>query len=510
MLLVLMLLVTACGQKTKGTEKAGSQETTTGDTNKSGSDKDATSEGETLEPYEITWYLGGTPQKDHDLVEAEINKITKEKINTTVKFKFIDWSNYSQQMQVLMSTGEKMDLVFTSNWANDYLTGVNKGAYQEINMEDLQKYAPHVIEGVPASAWDAAKVGGKLYAMINTQVIARWPAVMLQNKYMDKYNFDISKVNDLADLTPLFEDIVDNEEGIYPINAHKNTNILSFYITKMGLEYFSATNPFGLYLNDDGLEVVNIYDTPEMKEFFYLLRDWNNKGIIRADASTVTDMKSEISNGLVASVFAVNNPDTLINFARDMGVSPKEMTAKPLSEPVLSTGSVIATMNAISTNSKNPERCMMLFNLMYDKEDTRIINLLTYGIEDKHYTKVEDDLIELIPNSGYLINCGWEYGNLFNCYRTSPDQPKWYPVGPDINNKAITSKSLGFNIDTKPIKSELAQMTSIFDEFMPALLTGSVEVDGQLEKFLNKLEKAGSAKVQKEIQKQINAWKSAK
>lgn len=511
LMLALTIILSACGSNetndTEASKETQTEQNTTTDVTEVESDTEAEEE---LEPYEITWYMPNTPQKDMDLVLEEINKLTKEKINATVDLKIVDWGNYDQQMQVLMSTGEKMDLVFTSNWTNDYINGVSKGAYREITLEELEQYAPNVIDGVPEKAWDAARVDGKLYAIINTQVLARWPSILVQKQYLDKYDFDLSSVESLNDLTPLLEQIANNEDGIYPIDITRNTGILNYYITKLGLEYFSESNPFGLYIDSDTLELVNLYETPEMKELLVTLRDWYNKGIIAPEALTISDLNAEASSGFVASMFAVNNPDTVINRARAWGMEADELVIQPLDEPMLSTGGIIATMAGISVTSENPERCMMLYNMLYDKEDTRLFNLISYGIEGVHYNKVEEDLIELIPESGYIVDCGWEYGNMFNSYRTNPAQPKWYPAGPDINDRAFTSKSLGFNMNTEPIEAELAQISSAMDEYLPALLTGSVDVDEYLGLLLDKLEKAGSAKVKEEIQNQLDAWNAAK
>ncbi len=465
-----------------------------------------------LEEVTLEWYVAvpSASQRDLSKINEAFSAITKEKINAKVNLHFIDFGSYAQQMQMKLSSGVPIDLMYTSNWANDFYTDVAKGAYHELDYDKIKELAPNVINGVPKAAWDAAKVDGKLYAIPNTQVLARWPAIMLQTKYIEKYNFDVSTVKDIKDFTPLFEKIAKNEKGVYPIDVHKGIDILGFYISKMGYEYFGNSNPFGVKLGDKDLKVVNLYETPEMKDMLNVLRDWNSKGIIRKDAATVTDTAGELSNGVYASIFAVNNPDTVVNQARNWKVEPKDLTMVPLSDPFLSTGSIVATMTAIGQNSKNAERAYMLYNLMYDEKDTRLLNLLSYGLEGDHYTKVEDDLIELKPDSGYYVDCGWAYGNMFNSFRTSPSQPKWRPAGPDINNKAIISDMMGFSLNPTPIKSELAQISSVMGELTPALMTGSANVDECLKQLNDKLKKAGSDKVQAEIQKQIDAWKAAK
>lgn len=461
-----------------------------------------------LEEVTLEWYLAiPGVQKDADEVIAEASRMSKEKINANLNIHFMDFSNYGQQMQLLHSSNTVIDLMYTSNWTNDFYTDVSKGAYQELDFAKIQELAPNVIGGVSEAAWKAAEVDGKLYAIPNTQVQARWPSIMLMKKYVDKYSFDTSTVTEIQDFTPLFKEIADNEAGVYAIVMSRNTDVLGFYISKMGYEYFGAQNPLGVKLGDASLEVVNLYGTEAMRELLDTLREWYQMGAIREDAATVTDTVGEVANGMYASMFGVNNPDTLVNQARLWSVTLEELVMVPLSDPFLSTGSIVATMSAVGQNSKNAERVYMLYNMLYDEQDNSLIDLLSFGIEGKHYNRVAPDLIDVIPDSGYYVDCGWAYGNLFNNSRTDPTQPDWRPLGPQINDTAIISDMLGFSMNPEPIKSELAQISSVMDEFVPSLMTGSVDVEEYLAQLNDKLEKAGMETVRAEIQSQLDAWK---
>lgn len=472
---------------------------------------DASNESETKgEPVVLDWYLALPPQDKQDDVFAAINEILLDELNIQVNFHIFDFGTYGQQMQMLMTSGQKIDMMYTSNWTNDFYSDVSKGAYQEIDMSLIEQYGPNILAEVPAGAWDAARVEGKLLAIPNVQVLARWPSVLIQNRFAEQYGFDLSSVQNLEDLTPLLQSIADNDKDMYAIDINKNTNILSYYASNMGLEYISESSPFGIRIDDASLEVTNIYNTDEMLSFMKLLRSWYESGIIRKDAASVTDVTAEKQNGKLAAIFCVNNPDTLVNQAKAMNLDPAELTMIPLSDPYLSTSSVVATMTAINVNSQYQKECIEVLNKFFDAEDTRCINLLSYGIEGVNYNKVEDDLIEQIPNSGYWIDCGWAYGSIFNCLRTNAAQPAWRPAGPDINANATTSPIMGFSFNPEPVKNELAQIAAVMDEFVPSLMTGSVDVESTLTQFNEKLAQAGADKVQAEIQTQLNAWLETK
>jgi putative aldouronate transport system substrate-binding protein len=462
-----------------------------------------------LKPYEITWYLPQSVFPDAKLVQDAMSKITKEKINATLNIQLVDWGTYDQKMQAITASGEKADLIFTSNWTNDYLQNVNKGAFLDIT-DLLPKYGPDILKQVPPSAWGATKVKGKMYGIINTQVLARTPGVLINKTYLDKYGYKADQFKKLADLTPFLEKVKQGEPDKYPFSLKGDTDVMGNYGSAIGLEYFSQKNPGVVRIDDASSKVVNLYETTEFTAFLKQMRDWYAKGIIRKDAATIKDTNSdELAGKYISSTFTVINPDTAANQARRFGGGDaNNVAAVEFSKPYMSTGSIIATMTAISRTSKDPARVMMFYNLMY--ADPELFNLMSYGIEGKHYTKVSDGLIKKIDNAGYWMDSGWEYGNMFNSFRTSSTQPKWYPAGPDKNTAAIPSKLLGFSFDPSNVKSELAQTASVVDEFYAGLITGIADPDTTLPTMNAKLKKAGLDNILAEMQKQIDAWKASK
>lgn len=511
--LVMMVswVLTGCGSSKTNTPEATptpAQTTQSTPSASAGAQDPATPQAQ-LPAYEIKWLMPNGVQPDMDSVNAEMSKITKEKINATLKVEFVDWGSYDQKVQVMMAAAEPMDLIFTSNWSNDYITGVNKNAYLEISQEKLQTLAPNVLEGVPEKCWPAAQVKGKLYAIINTQVEGRTPGVFGYKKYTDKYGFDLKSVTKMEQLTPFLEQIKAGEPGIIPIEIDGTRPWFNDIALTYGMEIFSNTNPAALYTNDDTATVMNYFAAPETKAYLKLVHEWYLKGYIRRDASTVSDYLADLKAGKIALMTNVLNPDTIANQAALWGVTADEMVGQPFMNTFMGTGGIIATMTAISKTSGDPDRCYMLYNLLYDKNDTRLFNIMNYGIEDKHYTK-EGDVVTPIANSGYWISCGWEYGNMFNSFKQSVTQPDWYPIGPQMNDTAETSKVLGFSFDPEPVKDQLTQCTAVINEYYNGLFTGSVDPDKYLPEFLGKLTKAGSETVVAEMQKQIDEWKKTK
>ena len=78
----------------------------------------------------------------------------------------------------------------------------------------------------------------------------------------------------------------------------------------------------------------------------------------------------------------------------------------------------------------------------------------------------------------------------------------------EFNDESVAAPSFGFNFDITPVATEVATFQNILNEFGPAINTGSVDPDDYIPKLLEKMKAAGSDKVIKEMQKQIDEWKA--
>lgn len=76
--------------------------------------------------------------------------------------------------------------------------------------------------------------------------------------------------------------------------------------------------------------------------------------------------------------------------------------------------------------------------------------------------------------------------------------------------KSVASPGLGFYFDSAKVRTEIASITNVCNEFAPALLTGTVDPVEYTAKFKDKLNDAGMEKVMKEMQKQYDEYRASK
>ena len=91
----------------------------------------------------VAYFIYVTVPEDQELVEAEINKLVQEKINAKVKLVPIPMGNYQQQLNLMLSSGEKIDLVsLQAAHMSDFAA---KGQILPLN-DLIQEYGPRYPE----------------------------------------------------------------------------------------------------------------------------------------------------------------------------------------------------------------------------------------------------------------------------------------------------------------------------------------------------------------------------
>jgi putative aldouronate transport system substrate-binding protein len=185
------------------------------------------------------------------------------------------------------------------------------------------------------------------------------------------------------------------------------------------------------------------------------------------------------------------------------------MVSASLGEPVSTTFGVTTMMWGIPQSSKIPEDAMKFLNLMY--QDKELVNLLSWGIEGKHYEKVSETLVKYpegvdATNNGYNLNMNFAMGNSFLSYIFEGNDPELWNQMDDFNKSAIKSKALGFNFDSSPVKTEVTAVTNVVNKYTIGLENGVLDPETELPKFIKELKAAGMDKIVAEKQKQLDEW----
>jgi putative aldouronate transport system substrate-binding protein len=328
----------------------------------------------------------------------------------------------------------------------------------------------------------------------------------MRKDLVDKYNIDINAIQTLDDVENVLKLIKENEKGVVPlVPGAPGQSFRDNYV------FFDPLGDnMGVLPNyDNGLQVVNLYETKEYKDFVEKIRHWYLEGYILPDAATNKTTTFElIGSGKAFSYLALQKPGFA---AQESKTSGTEMVSKELLSPVATTSNVTGAMWGIPVSSKHQEKAMEFLNLMYTDKD--IVNLFDWGIEGTHYEKVEGaaDHIIAYPEGkdaasvGYNM-IGWIFGNQFLSYVMENDDPDIWKKTDEFNKAATPSKALGFVFDASAVKTEVASVSNVVTQYKLPLETGSADPGKLLPEFISKLKSAGIDKIITEKQRQLNEW----
>ncbi|MGL4655019.1 MAG: ABC transporter substrate-binding protein [Sarcina sp.] len=441
----------------------------------------------------LKWYTIGQEPKDLDMVVAEANKYLEKEIGVNIDMNFIDYGDYTQKLGVMINTGEQFDLAFTCSWAGDYLGNARKGAFLELD-QYLDNQGKDMKAAIDQRFWDGAKVDGKTYAVPNQKEISTAPMWVFTKEYVDKYNIPYQDLKTLEDLEPWLEKIKQAEPNVVPL-----------YITKgfSAPQYFDQlVEPIGVEYGQDGFKIQNMFETQKMKDTLNTLSRYYQKGYINKDAATAQDDKTV--KRLVTK--GDGQPYAEVLWSKDLKY---DVVATQMMDSYITNASTTGSMIGVSRNSKNPEKAVEFLNLL--NTDPYIRNLINYGIEGTHYTKVEgsENQIKTTDKAKDYSIGYYTVGNLFitDVLHNEP-ATKWDEFK-KFNDAAKDSPALGFKFDTSKVSNQIAAVNNVLEEFKSTLYSGSLNNVEYVEKLNSKLKEQGIDQIIAEMQTQIDAWAKA-
>ena len=445
----------------------------------------------------LVWYVPGDQQPDLAQINEEANKIVEPAIGARIDLRFIDTGAYSQKLDMMMASQEEFSLCFVGYLYN-YAKAVEKGGLYDIT--DL--LAETDLESLfPDYCWNAAKYNSRIYGLPNQQIMVSSYCEMVRKDLAEKYNLDVNSIYSLKDLEPFLDEIKKNETGIFPANVHW----AQFFNDLRANPTYETITSQVTYDRATG-KVFPFYDEKGLYEKAKALHEWYKKGYIRADVATLKD-----DSDFRAGKYALINNYYLPSVENDVkNTTGHEYICLPntITNGILKTNSILATCTAVSATCKYPEKAVAFLELINKNKD--LYNLICFGIEGKHYEKLDDEYIKVEKSSGYFPNAAWKFGNQFNAYLQEGQERDEWDKTVELNEKATRSGILGLFFDTDEILTELAQVSKVWNKYDVMINRGGIDPDTYWEDMKTDFKKAGIEKVVSLYQKQIDEFLAKK
>lgn len=436
---------------------------------------------------------------DVALVAEEVSKITREKLGFDVEFVMYGPGEYAQKLPMMLASNEKMDIGFDS-MAYGYEDRARKGAYWDLT-EILPEKAPDLYDIYSDKNFlKGAQINGKLYALPTLKETGeQWTAFVL-TEILEENNlhFDSDKIYSLKDLEPVLE-VLKNK---YP-ERH------GFTISKSGehnpmfyLNEFDTIDKTYMISKEDGKTISNLFMTDEFEEYSRLMRDWYNKGYIANDVATNDAPMVDKDINRMGVVYVSYSPGYEIAY-KD-AYDGKDVTVIKITPVVMSNASCCGSMFGIFEKSEHKEEALKFLELW--NTDPQIKNLITYGIEGRHYTLENGKVKKAADASNMYLNQNWASGNCFiSALQVQESDDKW-ELYEKFNKEAIASSAIGFHPDLTSINDKMLAVQGAAKQYGGLLSCGAVDPDEFIPKMRAAMTEAGVEAVVAEIQKQYDEW----
>lgn len=462
----------------------------------------------------LSLYLYGSPGVKNEEILAEINSKLTEDINTSIEVKYIDWGDVSTKYPLLWASGESFDMAYASvNAPVPYYTLAKQGSLTDISGL-LEKYAPTLKAEIPESSWVAAKSGDGIFGVPSLGAGYSANAFVYNKANCDEWGIDY--VTDLDSMIAYCEASV--AHGIYPINGNSEV-AMDFYrmlvestgnwVVAPGIaetEMFLVTEDY-----NDYNKIIHPAFTDEFADFVTMLDEWESKGYWPTDILSAQTGDKEMYKNLQSSAYITHMGDWTGNYTAIHGqLENQDMDAWYFAEDhnKVMQNSPAQDMTVINTNSKYPERCLMVIEkLMTDESYYR---LLQYGIEGQQYEIVDgylekpEGFDDKVDGGGFA---GWAFTNSKFKIPSRSEHPSRYVKQQEWSENFISNPFNGFTFDSSKVATELSGISNVNSTIGIQLMLGKTDdVASAIEEYRSQLKKAGIDTVIDELKSQLESF----
>lgn len=512
LLMTLVVVLAACssGKNNTATESsAAPAESSAPPASSAAAPEDDSLDPSKLPEYNLTIFFPGAPPKDEAIVEAEINKYLKDKINATIDIQMIDWGQWDNKMNLAIASRDPMDIIFTASW-NGHTTNVAKGAFLALNDPSgphgnlLEKHGKDILSSLPEVFLTSAKVDGFNYGVPANKELAEQGGILYRTDIADELGLteQIENVKTIEDLGPILQVVKEKRQDLIPLFMRDGENFNTHYFAKY--DFVGDATVEGVVMKDGTETIIKPrIEYPIYKRTLEVTRDYFNKGYINKDAATTQlGVQDAMKKGNVFMVPSPLKPGKDSELAGSTGLEGK-LKQVAMNIPTTSSSETTGSMLGISTTSGDPERAMMFINLLHS--DKYLNNLINFGIEGTHYTLDGEQMTPTADAGNYAIGAAWMLGNQFLNYLVAGEAADKWDQFRKFNESTHNSPALGFLFDPEPVSSQVAVMANIRKQYDPGLDTGSID-PSKAEEFFEKLRQNGLDDVIAEKQRQLDAY----
>ncbi len=468
------------------------------------------------DPVTITYLtIGDKPiNGETEKVIEQLNKILEKQINARLDIYYIGWNDYLQNYnRAVADKSLGIDLIGTgADWL-DAWPNVMNGNFYPMTEDMLKKYCSITYTNVSKSQWRDCSYEGNIY-FIPENEYTQWTNHGFAYRDDIAAEAGLSEVNSWQDLDAYFTAVIKNHPEMIPWDTDGKDPVptLGYLMSSMRYAPIYELTTYGLWGEDQdnpGKIISPYYKGDEFVEYAKLMKNWNDKGVFRTDTLNVGDNEAEFYAG-ESSVMQHHTQNYFTTIKPKMQVEMPDVEVKFFWFGKES-GNLVKQSNlhgamAVSAFSKNPERALMVYDML--RNDEECYRLIRYGIEGRQYELSAQRTME--QPSGYnetedsiVTNFWWGRRDEFEFPNTSYAWDDYYRLVDSYEHVAISYPWEGVPFSTPMIENELKAIIPICEEYLPQIASGKYvgPAEEKVSEFRTRLLNAGFERITGQLQR---------
>jgi len=468
--------------------------------------------------------MGDPPANgEADVVLAKINEYLKTKINAEMRFRWTSWTDWQTQYNLLVATGQGLDLVTAASDWLDLWPNAAKGAWMALD-DLLPKYAPKTWAEIPKADWDQTRFNGKIVAFPENSYTQYVNHGLFYRGDWAK-SAGITKISSWEDVGKYLGWIKKNKPDVIPwdLNSGNWEAAEGWLISHTESVPVDAVAGRLLYFKSFKADPYTVYSPffdKTFEDFAVMMKQWADAGYWKADVLNnkddtrqfLRDGKTGMDEHHVQTYLAGS---TSLRNLMDKDQPGSNLQMFGFFEPTknLIKMPILHGATTLSAGSKNPERATMLYELI--RQDKTLYMLLNYGILNRNYYLNEKGQL-YVPATFDLTK--FQFYSDFWGGRVDKFEPVnaslWTGAAAYLKNLDSYAKPYiytNFAFDQSPVSTQVAAISQVANAMLPAITFGMAgDPKKAVADFRSQLKTAGLDQVIAETQKQVNAWKAKK
>ncbi len=471
----------------------GGKADSTNDGSSAGDKSDSGSGAGNGEIVNLKWVTIGNGMPDnYDSWISKVNDYIGDKIGVNLQMEVIPWGGWDDRRNIIISTNEPYDIIFGNG--KNYVADIALGAYADIT-DLIETNMPELNKMMPEECWTGVRVDDRIYGVPTYKDSSISNYAIWDKELVEEYSLDIASMTELDSLTETFEKLKADKND-YPVYI-KNDGI--YHIFDVYDQIGSGTQILGVRYDDQDAKVCFTLEEPDINAELQTIHEWFKKGIINPDAATLTE-------GRVYNMWRVGQgweSAAITSWGPQMG---KDVTVQKMGDTILSNETVRGSINMISTNTKYPEKCLQLLDLV--NTDTKLRDMFYYGEEGVDFEYTDDNKAHKLNNDWELA--GYTQATYFTVTPVDTDEYGQWDEIKALNEQAVPSVMLGFTFDTSSVADKLSNCSEIWLRYRSEVMTGVQDPAVVVPQIKEELMKAGWQDVMDEAQRQVDEFIAGK